>query len=186
MRPLKTLLFALPVSLLLTNCGAKRYYTLGDTSHVQSTENYQKTITVEKIEIPKYLKDTAIVKQVSPYQVELIEDANWLNPMQKHLTNVLISYLQKSLNDPNVYLYPWENSSKQSKRISLKIKKFIAYEERVTLEARYQIYEASTKQERTKLFSTQVPTQESTESIMKSMEKAYFQLAEEIKREILK
>jgi len=180
-------LLLLPLLLwTVTGCGSKEYYTLGDTSNVISTESYSKTITVKQVDIPKYLKDTDIVKQVTPYKVELIKDAIWLTPMPKHLTDVLISYFQKSLNNPNVYLYPWESASRDSKRVSLKVKKFIAYNNTVILEASYQIKNMRTKEQRTKLFSTRVPTSSETEKIIESMEKAYFQLAEAIKSELVK
>lgn len=182
----KPLLIPLFFILLLQGCSTKHYYTFGDTSNIQATQTYTKNITVEKVEIPKYLQDNTLVKQVTPYQVMLIDKANWLTPMQKHLTNVLISYLQKSLNNPNVYLYPWEMDKNTYKRVSLKIKRFIAYQDHVTLEANYKIYDFSKKSYITKLFHTKVKTEESTESIMEAMEKAYFKLMEEIKNQIIK
>lgn len=172
--------------LILQGCSTKRYYTLGDTSQINATQTYTKNITVEKVEVPKYLKDNALVKQITPYQVMLIEESHWLTPMQKRLTNVSISYLQKSLNNPNVYLYPWAMDKDTHKRVSLKIKRFIAYQDYVILEANYKIYDFSSKQYTTKLFNTKVKTLESIESMMEAMENAYFELMEEIKNEIIK
>ncbi len=182
-----TPLTLLLLSLLMTGCSTKSYYTLGDTSNIHADANYTQSIAVEKVDIPKYLKDTTLVKQITPYQVIMIKDAHWLTPMQKRLTNVLISYLQQSLNNPNVYLYPWESNIKTTQyKVSLKITKFIAYKEEVILESSYQITNLQSKKHQTKLFSTSIPTKENTESMMESMEKAYFQLANEIKKEIIK
>jgi len=180
------LISLLSVATLFIGCSSKEYYTLGDTSYINSSYTDTQTIAVLKVEIPKYLKDNAIVRQVSPYQVIRLKNSNWLTPMQKRLTNVLINYLQKSLNNPNIYLYPWESNKKTSKKISLKIKRFITYKDRVILEASYQINNLKTKEKKTKLFSTKVATSEDTESMMKSMEKAYFNLIEEIKLNIIK
>jgi len=182
----KQLFIPLFFILMLQGCSEKHYYTFGDTSHINTTQIYTKNITVEKVEVPKYLQDNTLVKQITPYEVMLIKKANWLTPMQKHLTNVLISYLQKSFNNPNVYLYPWEIDKNSYKRVSLKIKRFIAYQDHVILEANYKIYDFNKKSYTTKLFSTKVKTLTSTESMMESMEKAYFQLMEEIKNEIIK
>ena len=183
----KILLSALVV-LLLNGCSSKEYYTLGDTSSINfsSQKVCQQTIAVEKVEIPKYLKDNAIVKQVSPYQVIRLKEANWLTPMQKRLTNVLINYLQKSLNNPNIYLYPWESTKDTDKKISLKVTRFIAYNNEVILEASYQIKNLKTKKRTTKLFNTKVPTTEKTEKMMEAMETAYFKLTEDIKNNIIK
>ncbi len=183
---MKKIFLTLTFILLITGCSSKRYYTLGDTSDIQAEENCTKIIAIEKVGIPKYLKDSTIVKQISPYQVELIKDANWLMPMQKHLTNVLISYLQKSLNNPNIYLYPWESTKETDKKISLKIKRFIAYNNEVILDASYQITNLKSKTNTTKLFSTKIETSDDIESVMKAMEKAYFELSNNIKNEITK
>lgn len=183
---MKQLTIGLLIAISLLGCSSKQYYTLGNTSNMHSEEIYTKIIAVEKVGIPKYLKDNAIVKQISPYQVELMQDANWLIPMQKHLTNVLISYLQKSLNNPNVYLFPWESDKKTEKKVSVKIKRFIAYNNSVILDASYQITNLKSKTNTTKLFNTSVQANDDIESMMESMEKAYFELTENIKNEITK
>lgn len=106
--------------------------------------------------------------------------------MPKRLTNILISYLQQSLNNPNVYLYPWDIEKDSNKKISLKIKRFIAYNKEVILEANYKIYDLQSNTYTTRLFSTKVTTNNTIEGMMASMERAYFQLMEEIKNELTK
>jgi uncharacterized lipoprotein YmbA len=150
------------------------------------SHNCTKIIAIEKVNVPKYLTDTSIVYQITPYRVIRLEDANWLTPMKKRLTNVLIDYLQKSLNNPNIYLYPWESNKETDIKVSVKIKRFIAYKDNVVLEARYQITNLKTHKSETKLFSTKIPSSHRTEDIMASMEKAYFKLIEEIKKDIIK
>jgi uncharacterized lipoprotein YmbA len=180
-------LLLIPIILLASACSTKEYYTFGDTTEVKSIESSHQTIAIDKVKVPKYLKDNAIVKQVSPYKVVRIKDTNWLTPMQKRLTNVLINYLQKSLNNPNIYLYPWESRKKDTdKRVSVKIQRFIAYNNTVILEASYQITNIKTKQKTTKLFNTTVVTSNAIESMMEAMEEAYFRLAKEIKKDIIK
>jgi len=172
--------------LLFVGCSTKEYYTFGDNINVISTSNkYKKTIAIEKIKVPKYLTDTSVVYQVTPYRVIRLKEANWLTPMEKRLTNILIDYLQKSLNNPNVYLYPWESTKETDIKVSVKIKRFIAYKSEVILEASYKIKNLKTKEVKTKLFHTKVATSHLAEDIMKSMEKAYFKLIKEIKKEII-
>jgi len=180
-------LLLIPLLLIFTACSSKEYYTFGDTSEINQIESCHQTIAIEKVKVPKYLKDNAIVKQVSPYKVIRIKDANWLTPMQKRLTNVLINYLQKSLNNPNIYLYPWESQKKDTdKKISVKIQRFITYNNQVILDATYQIKNLKTRDKKTKLFSTTVVTSDNIESMMEAMEKAYFRLSKEIKTNIIK
>ncbi len=172
--------------LLMGGCTPKRYYTLGNNLDITQKITYRKPIDVVTVNVPKYLQDLILVRQITPYQVELLDKARWLTPMKKRLTNVLINYLQKSLNNPNVHLYPWNANRKADKRVEVTIKRFIAYKDKVYLDADYKIYDYNTKKSITKLFSTKVETDKKIDSMMESMEKAYQQLLEEIKTEIVK
>jgi uncharacterized lipoprotein YmbA len=173
--------------LLYTGCSSnKSYYTLGDNLSVPSTARSNEAIGVVKISVPKYLEEFKLVKQTSPYNVEIIDNANWLTPMQKRLTDVLIDYLQQSMNNPNVHLYPWESNSKDKKRVLVRIKKFIAYDKDVILKADYKIHDLENNSITSKLFETHTPTDGSLNGMMASMEKAYLELATNIKNNIIK
>jgi len=184
MRKLISQLFLL---LLLIGCSSnKTYYTLGETINISPSVKYDKTIEVVRVNVPKYLIDFTLVRQVSPHQIELIDKAQWLTPMQKRLTNTLIDYLQKSMNNPNVHLYPWNAKEAASKRVLVNITRFIAYNNEVILEANYKIQNFENNKNSQKLFRTTVKTHENIDRMVASMEKAYFKLAEEIKREVVK
>jgi len=167
-------------------CSSKEYYTFGDNiAAISSSHKSTKIISIEKVKIPKYLTDSSVVYQLTPYRVIRLKEANWLTPMKKRLTNILINYLQKSMNNPNIYLYPWENKQKSDLLISLKIKRFISYQGEVILEAQYRIKNFKTGKTITKLFETKEPSSHLAEDIMKSMERAYFKLIEEIEKDII-
>ena len=180
------ILLVLLFLLLLTGCSSKRYYTLGNNLDITKNITYTKPIDVVTVDVPKYLQDQVLVRQTTPYQVEILKKAQWLTPMKKRLTNVLINYLKKSLNSPNVHLYPWNSNQKADKRVEVTIKRFIAYKDKVYLDADYKIYNYNTKKSLNKLFSTKVETSVGIDSMMESMEKAYLQLLEEIKTEVIK
>jgi len=173
------------ILLLLTGCGSKKFYTLGDNLNVSSTTTYSQTIDVVKVTVPKYLKEHKIVKQVTPYQIELIEKAQWLIPMEKKLTDILIDYLQQSMNNTNVHLYPWDSDNKTRKRISVEIKTFIASDKEVTLKANYKIMDLKTNTNQIKLFKTTVAKKPNIQSMLEAMEKAYLQLLSEIKTTVI-
>ena len=172
--------------LLLTGCSSKKYYTLGNNLEIAQKLTYTRPIDVVTVNVPKYLQDQVLVRQTTPYQVELLDKAQWLTPMKKRLTNIFINYLQKSLNNPNVHLYPWNANKKADKRVAVTIKRFIAYKDNVYLDANYKIYNYHTKSSIDKLFSTKIPTNIEIDSMMESMERAYLQLLEEIKTELIK
>lgn len=186
MRPfLKPLLTAFSLLLLTTGCGSKHYYSLGENIEIKATQSYKEPIDVVNVTVPKYLEEFKLVRQTSAYNIEIIDNAHWLTPMQKRLTDILIDYLQQSLDNPNVFLYPWESEGKSKKRVSLRIKKFIAYNNSVILKANYKIRDLVTNEIKTERFQTSVETDGSLDSMMKAMEKAYLKLMENIKDNII-
>ncbi|MCK4440508.1 MAG: membrane integrity-associated transporter subunit PqiC, partial [Sulfurovaceae bacterium] len=143
------------IILISVGCSSKQLYTLGDTSSIKPTfKENKKFIAVEKIELPIYMMDSPIYRKNSKYHLEKIDKANWISSMDEHLTNVLISYLQKSMNNPNIYTYPWSNIEKVDKKVSVTISSFISYKNVVTLEANYQILDKAKNKTSNYLFNT--------------------------------
>ena len=182
------LLLALFTLLLLTACSPKQLYTFGNTAHITPSSQQQTSqqfIGVEQIKLPIYMMDSPIYKKDSPYHLVEIKKASWTHSMDKHLTNMLIAYLQKSLNNPNIYAYPWSSSPRTDKRISLTIANFIAHKGVINLDATYQILDKKTKKSSNYLFNHNEPIQnKSIEAMMEAMEKIYFKLAKQIKQKL--
>lgn len=183
---IKNILLALIISLSFTACGSKQLYTLGDTSNIAySGKTTQKNIAIEKIELPIYFMDSPIYRKKTPYHLIKIEDASWIHSMDTHLTNVLITYLQKSLNTATIYPYPWSSVERVDKKISLNISNFIAYKNHIYLDANFQIYNKNSKKNSNYLFSTKRELKnDSVESMIEGMDRAYFELLERIKSHI--
>jgi cholesterol transport system auxiliary component len=138
-------------------------------------------IGVERVKLPIYLMDSPIYRKDTPYHLEKIEGANWIQSMDEHLTNILISYFQKSLNNSNIYPYPWSKVGHIDKRVSVTITKFIAYGDEVYLEANYQILDRNSKKTSNFFINIREPIRDkSIESMIKSMEEAYFKLSKDI------
>ncbi|HHB94975.1 MAG TPA: hypothetical protein ENK88_07500 [Campylobacterales bacterium] len=184
---MKKILLTIAITLLFGACSSKQLYTLGDTSTIKasSKQNQELFIAVEKIELPIYLMDSPIYRKNSKYHLEKIDKANWISSMDEHLTNVLISYLQKSMNNPNIYAYPWSNIDKIDKKVSVTISSFISYKNIVTLEANYQILDKLTNKTSNYFFNTKESFQgKSVEYMIEAMEKSYFRLAKEISNKL--
>ena len=185
MKMIKIVLLSLSLT-ILGGCSSKQFYTLGDTSNITYMGHTTKeNIAVEKIELPIYLMDSPIYKKETPYHLVKIEDASWMHSMDTHLTNVLITYLQKSLNTASVYPYPWSSIDRVDKKISLNISEFIAYKNHIYLDANFQIYDKNSKKSSNYLFNTKIELKDnSIESIIEGMDRAYFKLLEKIKLHI--
>jgi len=183
---MKRIFLVIAIIVLFGACSSKQLYTLGDTSTIkQSTNPNQEFIAVEKIELPIYLMDSPIYRKNSKYHLEKIDKANWISSMDKHLTNVLISYLQKSMNNPNIYTYPWSSIKKMDKKVSVTISSFISYKNIVTLEANYQILDKIKNKTSNYFFNTKESYHgKSVEYMIEAMEKAYFRLAKDISKKL--
>jgi uncharacterized lipoprotein YmbA len=183
---MEKIFLTITITLLFGACNSKQLYTLGDTSYLmQSTKSNQEFIAVEKIEVPIYFLNSPIYRKDTKYHLEKIDKANWINSMDEHLTNVLISYLQKSMNNPNIYPYPWSNINKIDKKISVTISSFISYKNIVTLEANYQILDKRKNKTSNYLFNTKESYKgKYIENMIEAMEKAYFRLAKEISNKL--
>ncbi|NEW60780.1 hypothetical protein GSY74_05740 [Sulfurovum sp. bin170] len=182
----KTVLSLLIIVLFFSACGSKQLYTLGDTYAIPTNpQASSKFIAVEKVELPIYFMDSPIYIKDNPYHLKEIENANWINSMDVHMTNILISYLQKSMNNPNVYAYPWSNIKEIDKKVSVTISRFIAYKNVISLDANYYILDKSTKGGSNYLFNTEESIDgKSVESMIEAMEKAYFKLTKKIKENL--
>jgi len=126
-----------------------------------------------------YKRQIAIGKSSS--QIELMSDSEWAEDLDVGLTHRLISFLQKKFGQPRVYEYPWNTGFQPSIKVKLQITRFIAYGDRVYLDANWEIKNLKTKQSRSRLFNTSVPiTSGNVASIVSSMNVAFGELEENI------
>ena len=166
--------------LFIGGCSSKELYTLGDNlNNIRELKSSSEYIAVDRVRVPIYLINSPIYKKDTPYHLKKIEKANWINNLDKQLTDTLIKYLHKSINSRNIYPYPWSNIKRFDKRVSVKITKFIAYRDEVHLEARYQIY--NKKETLNYFFNIKEKIKsKSINDMIKSMDRAYLKLMENI------
>jgi len=179
-------IFLIVIVFLFGACSSKELYTLGDKIAIQKPIKENKEfIAVEKIELPTYFMDSQIYIKKNPYHLEKVEKANWISDMDVHLTNVLISYLQKAQNNPNIYPYPWSNINKIDKKIAVKITNFISYQNNIRLSATYEILDKQKQKTSNYFFNTQEKYEgKSIEKMIEAMEKAFFKLANNINQKL--
>jgi len=163
-------------------CSSKEFYTLGDISDVKPAvvEN-REFIGVEQVKVPAYLMTTPIYVKKGKYHIQKLDNANWVNSMDERLTSVLIAYLQKYMNNPNIYLYPWSGIRHINKKLTLIINDFIASNGVVELNARYRILNKDTKKVDSYFFETKESIDgKRVDDMISAMERAYFKLIQDI------
>ena len=174
------------VLLFIVGCGgSSRYFMLTEPGIM--SKHYAKRlplIGVEKISIPEYMQQGAVAKQLSSTQIEYSKNGKWSEDMEGSLTKQLIVAIQKSFNHPDVYAYPWDLSKQANIKIKLTISKFIAYGDKVYLDANWKIHDLRVSKERSQLFSITIPTGQTDEQIVESMNSAFSKLSKSIIEDI--
>jgi uncharacterized lipoprotein YmbA len=179
-------LFILFFLLLYGGCSSKEFYTLGDISNIRVGDSVtNEFIGVEQVKVPAYLMTSPIYVKKSSYHIEKIDNANWVNSMDEHLTSVLIAYLQKYMNNPNIYLYPWSRIRHIDKKLTLIINDFIASSGEVHLSARYRILDKKSNKIYSYFYETkEIVDGKRVEDMIRAMEKAYFKLIRDISKHL--
>jgi cholesterol transport system auxiliary component len=178
---LKIVLMAAGLFLLNGCVGSSNYYVLSVASQPQKVyPRHNKIIGVEKITIPGYLYKREIAIAKSQSQIVFLSGSEWGEDLDEGLTHRLISFLQKKFREPRVYEYPWNTDKKPNQLVKVQITRFIAYGDRVYLDANWEIKNSSGRS-RSSLFSTSVPTSAGNAAgIVASMDAAFKQLEESI------
>ena len=180
---LKHIFFSTVALFLLNSClSTSNFYVLSVASQPQSTySSYNRSIGVEKVTIPAYMFKRQIAFAKSPSQIAFMSDSEWGEDLDEGLTHRLISFLQKKFRQPRVYQYPWQTDTPPTKKVKLQVTRFIAYGDRVYLDANWEVETLSNGARRSRLFSTSVATKAgNAASIVASMDVAFRQLEESV------
>jgi cholesterol transport system auxiliary component len=173
--------FALFVTAVLSGCMSGNYYILSTASQPNETYEYRhQVIGVEKVSVPEYLFKREIAVAKSSSEVVFLSGATWAEDLNAGLTQRLISFIQKKFNQPNVHAYPWGVDKQPNKRVKVEISRFIAYEDKVYLDAIWEVQNMRTGKTRAKLFSTTVKTSSYASDIVAAMDKAFGELEENV------
>ncbi len=161
---------------------SSNYYVLSVASQPSTVYAHKnRVIGVEKVTIPAYLYKRQIAIAKSSSQIGFISGSEWGEDLDEGLTHRLISFLQKKFRQPRVYAYPWNTDTLPDQRVKVQITRFIAYGDRVYLDANWEVKKLSPGRSRSSLFNTSVPTVEgNAASIVNSMDAAFRQLEESI------
>lgn len=182
----KKIFFLFMVILGLQGCMTSgSYYVLSISPQPTTVYAAQdRVIGVKKVSIPEYLYKREIAVAKSSSQITLLSGAVWGEDLDSGLTQRLIGFLQKKFREPNVYSYPWGVDRQPNVVVTLDITRFIAYGDRVYLDANWEVKRVRTGKGKAKLFSTSVPTKSDAASIVDAMNRAFGQLEEDIAKGI--
>jgi len=174
---------ALFLMLFLVGCSTKSVnYTLPNTLENSSIKTTKVQIGVEKVEIPPYLMQDKVVV-VNGNKVEQM-DAKFAASLDSLLTKRAIKNLKKLLNNPNVFLYPWDVNAQKGYIVKIVIDDFIYSNNEVKLTGSYYIKDSSNKVLISKNFSLQSSSSIKADNIIYNLSKLFDKLTVEIAQKI--
>jgi uncharacterized lipoprotein YmbA len=167
--------------LFIFGCSSKSYYVLENTQTRVATKINKDIIGVETIELPAYLLQNNIAIG-EDQKIKYVKNSYWAVHLDEYLTNRVINTLQKSLQNPNVYNYPWSSSSQKiTKKISIKINRFIAIKNKLYLDATWQLKDSKNNILKSTLFNRQKELKNTnTKEIVNMMNTMFLELEESI------
>lgn len=185
MHRIKNTFLALLATFALSGCFSSNYYVLSNASIPIHTYAYSNMlIGVEKVTVPEYLFKRDIAVAESSSQIRLLPNATWAEDLDTGLTQRLIAFLQKKFNQPNVHAYPWDVAKQPTKRVKVAVTRFIAYGNRVYLDANWQVENMRTGRTKARLFTTTVPSSNDAKSIVSAMDRAFGELEEAVAQDV--
>ncbi len=158
---------------LFNGCTAPKSYILESKNLPTSNKSINYSIGVKTIELPQYLLSKEIPYLQKENQIIYLKDKKWATYLDEHLTNRLVSTLQKSFNTPKVYKYPQNTSTKPDIILQININKFIADKDSVLLDAT--CTRNGKLKEKDKLFNIKEPLS-SKDDIVNGMNRAFGKL----------
>ncbi len=120
---------------IFIGCSAPKSYILDNKSVPVVNTTLSQSIGIKTIELPQYLLGKEIPFLQHDNQIIYLKDKKWATYLDEHLTNRIVSTIQKSFSTPKVYKYPQNTSIKPDIIIQITINKFIATKNSVVLDA---------------------------------------------------
>ena len=189
MKITKKLLFISVVLLGLQGCLSTNtnYYILSHAPQPSKTYTHKNgAIGVDKVSVPAYMYKREIAIAKSESQITLLGASKWGEDLDTGLTERLIRFLQKKFNQADVYIYPWGVDKQPIIRVKVDVTRFIAFGDKVYLDASWEVTHLKSKKRESKLFSTTVATKSDPQSIVSSMNEAFGQLEKQVAMDIRK
>jgi len=169
---------------VLIGCSGKQSRYLLPKPEVATLKTLKTQVGVVKVEVPSYLNSDKILVKDGLKVEEL--NANFATSPDKLFTQQAIQTLKKALNNPNVFLYPWDVKSKKGYIVKIVLDDFIYSKGEVALNGSYFIKTASGAVVSSKNFHHKAPSNKDAGEIMESLGKLFNTVVLEIAQKIAK
>ncbi len=175
-------LYVILVILTISGCSSKSSSYLLPSDNLKVVATIKTQIGVKKIEVPNYLNSDKILIQEGSKVTEA--NSNFVAPPSELLTQKSIAILKSSLNNPNVWLYPWDIKEKKGYIVEIVLDKFIYKDAEAVVSGSYYIKDANGNLLVSKNFIKQEPSKKDSKSIVNNLSTLFTKVVIEIAQKI--
>jgi len=179
----KRLLLSL-MALILASCSSKQVTYIFPDAKVSAISHTNVQIGVQKVKIPSYLDSEKILIKDGIKIKEL--NANFATSPDKLLTQKAIDTLKKVLNNPNVFLYPWDIDRKKGYIVDIRVDNFLYSNGSINLKGSYYIKLSNGTTIASKNFNLSKVSSSNIDDIVVGLGELFDRVIEEIAKKIAK
>lgn len=176
------IIYLIFIGLLFAGCSVQVPRHLLPQSQSPHIATIDTQIGVKAVTVPAYLNSNKIVIQQGVVLKSL--GANFASTPSKLLTKSAIATLKQALNNPYVFLYPWDVRVQKGYIVTIGLDNFIYKNGLVYLEGSYFISKAKGKIIYAKNFSYKQASKEQSDAIVKSLSVLFHRVVLEIAQKI--
>lgn len=103
-------------------------------------------IGVGPVQLPEYLQHPKVGYWKTPYQLILLDNDYWAEPLERGITRVLALALQNTHEHWRVVQFPWASSARPDYALRVDIQRLDAFANRASIEANIDWVDTRTKQ----------------------------------------
>jgi len=133
--------FLIIILIFFAGCSTKYERFILPNTITKSIAFTNKQIGVKTIKVPSYLEDEKILIKNKNKISEI--NAKFASTPSELFTQKLITSLKSSLNDPNIFLYPWDVNKKKGVIVEVILDDFLYEDSQVKLKGSYYIKDAN-------------------------------------------
>jgi len=170
------------LSIILTGCATTSY--LLPPKSVSPIKRVKHQIGVKRVKVPEYLMDNVLISQKG-VEVEEV-DIPFIESIDTMLTKRAIGILKEALDNPKVFLYPWEIKKKRGYIVSIDISDVIYKDGYITLKGRYTIIDMIASKKHIKDFTLQEESSLDKKELVEKLNELYSRVVLEIAEKIAK
>ena len=172
----------LAVIFFISGCSSKESRYIFPSTPNNVVANTKVQIGVKEVVVPSYLNSDKILVKSGAKITQI--DAKFADTPSKMLTQKEIEIFKKSLNNPYVFLYPWEVKRKSGYIVEIKLDDIIYEDKEVILAGSYYIKSSNGSIKLAKNFILKEMANKDAKSIVTSISTLFNNLVVEIAKKI--